>query len=205
VLGTRHSGSQAEDSASLREIHSFRRRRAQQTRHVSEIETGELRRRIASGDARLTVEALMPDDVQLLGWSGGPTHLDNIARQLERVPAGETDYLVVRADDTMVCKGGIDFTKEPGAGIIWQVATHPSLEGLGLATTLIRELEDRAAGRNLPTVGLAVELDNDRARRLYEHLGYRPVGESEESWISDRPDGSSYLYRTTVTLMSKQL
>jgi ribosomal protein S18 acetylase RimI-like enzyme len=172
---------------------------------VNGIETGELRRRIASGDVRLTVEPLMPDEVQLLRWSGGPTHLDNVARQLQRVRAGETDYLVVRADDTMVCKGAIDFTEKPGAGVIWQVATHPSLEGLGLATTLIHELENRAARRNLSSVGLAVELDNDRARRLYEHLGYHPVGESEESWISAHPDGSTFLYRTTVTLMSKQL
>ena len=169
------------------------------------VEADELRRRIASGDARITVDPLMPDEVRFLGWSGGPTHLANVSRQLERVPAGETDYLVVRADDTMVCKGAIDFAKEPGVGIIWQVATHPSLEGLGLAMTLVHELENRAARRHLSSVGLAVELDNPRARRLYEHLGYQPVGESEESWMSDRPDGSTFLYRTTVTLMSKQL
>lgn len=172
---------------------------------MDETDVKVLRARIAGGEADLEVIELTADDLPRIAWSGGRTHLQSISRELARVPSGEVDYLVVAVDGMPVCKGGIDFIKEPGSGIIWQVATHPSLEGLGLATMLIRALEDRAARRELRTVGLAVELDNHRARRLYEHLGYRPVGEGEESWISSRPDGSTFLYRTTVTLMSKPL
>lgn len=181
-----------------------RRQRVDQTRRVDDASVERLREQIGRGVAQLSVRPLLPEEVHLLGWSGGPTHLENIARQLER-PAGETAYLVVRADAIPVCKGAIDFTRDPSLGTIWQVATHPALEGLGLATLLIGALEDRAARYGLDTVGLAVELDNHRARRLYEHLGYRPIGEREDSWISDRPDGSTLLYQTTVTLMTKQL
>jgi hypothetical protein len=48
-----------------------------------------------------------------------------------------------------------------------------------------------------------VELDNARARRLYEHLGYRVIGESETSWEAEAADGSRFLYTTTVTEMLK--
>jgi ribosomal protein S18 acetylase RimI-like enzyme len=102
-----------------------------------------------------------------------------------------------------VAKGGIDFAKEAGAGTIWQLATHPRLEGLGLATTLIRELEVRAAQRGVTNLRLGVEPENERALRLYQHLGYRAIGESEASWEADRSDGSRFLYTTRILEMSK--
>lgn len=86
---------------------------------------------------------------------------------------------------------------------MWQLATHPRLEGLGLATRLIHELEWRAVERGVRRLRLGVELDNKRARQLYEHLGYREIGQSEASWQAEAPDGSRYLYTTTVTEMEK--
>ncbi len=52
---------------------------------------------------------------------------------------GHVVNLTLRADGQPVPKGGIDFAKEPGAGTIWQVATHGKLEGLGLATRNVRD------------------------------------------------------------------
>ncbi len=45
--------------------------------------------------------------------------------------------MAVLGDGHPVSKGGIDFAKETDAGAIWQLATHPRLQGLGLATALI--------------------------------------------------------------------
>ena len=50
---------------------------------------------------------------------------------------------------------------------------------------------------------LGVELDNVRARRLYEHTGYCEIGASEAAWDAEAADGSRYLYRTTLTEMEK--
>ncbi|HUF33939.1 MAG TPA: GNAT family N-acetyltransferase [Acidimicrobiales bacterium] len=163
----------------------------------------EIRRCIASGTARLEVRALSPDHLVAITWSGNPTHIENVARQLERVPSGEVQYLAVFVDGEPVSKGGVDFAKEPGAGTIWQLATHPRLEGLGLATTLIGELELRAAQRGITNLRLGVEPDNERALRLYEHLGYRRIGESEASWEAERSDGSRFLHTTRIAEMSK--
>ena len=143
-------------------------------------------------------------DLEGIAWSGSRVHLENVARQLRRVESGEVEYLAVRVSDgRLVAKGGIDFAKEPGAGTIWQVATHPGLEGLGLATRLISELEANARRRGVPRTRLAVEVGNNRARRLYEHLGYEPIGESHASWEAEAPDGSRFLYAAKLTEMIK--
>jgi ribosomal protein S18 acetylase RimI-like enzyme len=141
-----------------------------------------LRTSVLNGTVNLDVTPLTGDQIEQVSWSGSRAHLENMVQQLRRVGSGEVEYLAVRAAEGFpVATGGIDFAKEPGAGTIWQVATHPRLEGLGLATRLMEELEARARRRGVRKVRLGVEIGNDRARRLYEHLGYEPIGESEAS------------------------
>jgi ribosomal protein S18 acetylase RimI-like enzyme len=152
----------------------------------------------------LDVGPLTVDQIEQISWSGSRAHLENVLQQLRRVASGEVEYLAVRASGAVpVAKGGIDFAKEPGAGTIWQVATHPQLEGLGLATRLMGELEARARRRGVGKLRLGVEIGNDRARQLYEHLGYEPIGESEASWEAEAKDGSRFLYTTSLTEMMK--
>jgi ribosomal protein S18 acetylase RimI-like enzyme len=170
---------------------------------VERIDYDALRGAIESGSARIEVMQLVPTDIELIAWSGSTAHVENVAQQLQRVDTGEVEYLVVQADGHPVCKGGIDFAKEPGAGTVWQIATHPQVEGVGLATLLIRELEARAIQRGVRRLRLGVELDNARGRRLYEHLGYAPIGESEASWEAQAEDGSRFVYTTKLTEMLK--
>jgi ribosomal protein S18 acetylase RimI-like enzyme len=158
-----------------------------------------------AGSARLEVTPLHRAHLGDIEWSGSATHLENVAVQLQRVESGDVEYLALRADGHAVCKGGIDFAKEPDAGTIWQLATHPHLEGIGLATRLIVELESRAFQRGIRRLRLAVEPDNARAHRLYEHLDYHAIGQSEASWEAEASDGSRFLYTTTLTEMSKNL
>ena len=169
------------------------------------LDVGRLRQRLTEGLAVADVRPLTSDDLPAISWSGSPTHLRNVAVQLERIPAGEVEYLAVFVDERPVAKGGVDFAKEPGAGTIWQLATHEALQGLGLATRLVRALEDRIVARGEATARLAVEPDNGRALRLYEHLGYRTIGTSEASWEAERPDGSRFLYSTTLVEMAKRI
>ena len=123
--------------------------------------------------------------------------------QLARVPSGEVDYVAVFVDGHPASKGGVDYAIEADAGTIWQIATHPLLEGLGLATRLIGALEALAAERGVTKIRLGIEPDNRRARELYEHLGYRVIGESEASWEAERSDGSRFMYTTKIIEMLK--
>jgi ribosomal protein S18 acetylase RimI-like enzyme len=170
---------------------------------MASIDYGALRRAITSGAAVFEVTALGPADIEDIAWSGDASHLENVAEQLQRADSGEVEYLAVRADGCAVSKGGIDFAREPDAGTIWQLATHAQLEGIGLATRLTRELEARALKRGVNRLRLAVETDNARAQRLYEHLGYRAIGESEASWEAAAADGSRFRYTTKVIEMVK--
>jgi ribosomal protein S18 acetylase RimI-like enzyme len=160
--------------------------------------------RLEQVGAARTVGDLRRDELAVLGWSGSASHLENVAGQLERRRTGAVDYLVVRdLDGAPVCKGGIDYEEFSGAGTINQLATHPDLEGRGHATFLIAAAERRIAARGLRRARLGVEPGNERAVRLYEHLGYERVGERDTGWEYTRDDGVRDFYRTTVVDLEK--
>jgi ribosomal protein S18 acetylase RimI-like enzyme len=169
------------------------------------VDVDALRRVVeAEGLGVLAVDDLRLDDLDHLGWSGERAHLRSIARQLER--EGEVDYLAVRAPDgAPVGKAAIDYAAAPGRGIIWQVAVHDGLHGLGIGSLLLREAEARALARGCRLAGLSVEVDNPRARALYERLGYRGVGTRQTGWEVDGPGGAVDWYTTEVLDMEKPL
>src|SRR3954466_13786196 len=145
-------------------------------------------------------------DLDGIGWSGSAAHLRNVAGQLDRRDAGAVEYLVVRDEHgSPIAKGGIDYEEHPGAGAIFQLATRVDLEGGGLATMLIDAAEQRIERRGLTAARLSVEPDNARAVRLYEHLGYRPIGERVIGWEHELENGELGWYETVVVDMEKPL
>jgi ribosomal protein S18 acetylase RimI-like enzyme len=64
----------------------------------------------------------------------------------------------------------------PFAGYIQTVCVDAPRRSHGLGTALISVAEKRVA-RDSPNVFLCVSTTNDRARRLYEELGYVRIGE----------------------------
>jgi GNAT superfamily N-acetyltransferase len=53
------------------------------------------------------------------------------------------------------------------------LAVFPAYRGRGIATTLLKWAEQEAQRKGLNRVSLFVEIDNDRAKRLYEKFGFR--------------------------------
>jgi ribosomal protein S18 acetylase RimI-like enzyme len=158
------------------------------------------------GIARLVVDDLTSDDLDLIGWSGSPLHVRHVAAELQRAADGEAEYLAVRAPDgAPVAKGAIDYTLEPGVGVIHQLATHPDVRGLGIGARVIEAAEVRIRARGLTIALLSVEPDNPRAQALYERLGYVASGERTATWERQRDDGSTYLHATVLTDLSKSL
>lgn len=159
-----------------------------------------------AGVEALVVDDLTKDDLPLLAWSGGPTHVDSMATALERVESGEVDYLAVRAPNGLpVAKGGIDYKVHEGAGMLWQLATYGGLQSLGVGGRLIAEAEKRIKQRGLRFAMMGVEDDNQRARALYEKLGYKACGHEQESWEEADADGKRYIHYAEVTLLKKDL
>lgn len=165
------------------------------------------REAIAShGVDALEVNDLTRADLIRIPWSGGPLHPASVGKALDRVDAGEVDYLAVRSPEGWpVAIGGIDYQAHPGAGTLWQLSTHGELQGLGIGTKLIKVAEGRVKTRGVATAMLGVEDDNHRARALYERLGYEVCGHEQESWDVADKQGNVTTHHAEVTLMRKQL
>lgn len=85
----------------------------------------------------LTIRDLTTEDLPSCAWSGPATHLASIAKALERARLGEVDYLAACPPSGLpVALGGIDYTKNAGAGTLWQLAVHGAVQSCG---TLMRK------------------------------------------------------------------
>src|SRR6266542_223793 len=83
--------------------------------------------------------------------------------------------------------------------------THEDLPACGLGTILVRAAEQRILARGLDRAELGVEVNNPRARSLYERLGYVAYSRRPEAWDEELPDGSLTRYETVCTLTRKRL
>jgi GNAT superfamily N-acetyltransferase len=154
----------------------------------------------------LTIRDLTRQDLPSCAWSGSGRHLASIAQALDRAECGEVEYLGVCPPSGLpVAPGGIDYTLNPGAGTLWQLAVHGALQSCGIGTLLIGAAEQRIRTRGLHRAELAVEECNPRARALYERLVYVAYGSKPESWGVDAENGSVTRYATVCTLMRKEL
>jgi ribosomal protein S18 acetylase RimI-like enzyme len=116
------------------------------------------------------------------------------------------DYLAVCPPSSLpIALGGIDYTKTPGAGTLWQLAVHGALQSCGIGTILIQAAEQRIRARGQHRAEPGVEEHNPRARALYERLGYTAYGREPESWDKEAPDGTITRYDTVLTLTRKEL
>ena len=151
----------------------------------------------------VVVDDLTAADLPAIAWSGGPGHLESVARYLARAASGEVEYLAVRTPDgRIVAKGGIDYAEHPGYGTLLQLAANPT--GHGYGTLLIQAMEARIRARGVDAM-LGVESNNPGALRLYMRLGYTECGTEDASWETTDADGRRSMYRTTLTLLRKQL
>ena len=68
----------------------------------------------------------------------------------------------------------VDYFTGQADGHIGMVAVVDSAEGRGVGAALMRAAEDWARRHGYPRLHLNVFAGNDRARRMYERLGYQP-------------------------------
>ncbi|MGW7682460.1 GNAT family N-acetyltransferase [Kribbella sp. NPDC054772] len=154
----------------------------------------------------LTVRDLAHADLAACGFAGSKLHLTQVAKELDRARSGDVDYLAVcTKTDVPVAIGGVDYLPHPGAGSLWQLSVHPALQSCGIGTVLIGAAEKRILARGLDRAEIGVELNNPRARALYERLGYVAYDEVLEAWDQQNPDGSITRYETMCAQMRKVL
>ena len=89
--------------------------------------------------------------------------------------------------------GWLQVGESPDSIYLGQLHLAPSLQNRGIGTAIVRELTDKAR-----QAGKALTLDvmkNNRARLLYERVGFRVIGESEYKlkmrWQENAPGSES--------------
>lgn len=153
----------------------------------------------------ITVRDLTMADLPSITWSGTSTHLQYVTEAIERASRDEVAYLAIIIDDQIRGIGGVDFTTNVGVGTLYQLTVHPEHQSQGIGTALIRALEKRILERGLKVAELTVEQENDRARRLYEWLGYDIIGTKTESWNEEAENGEISIFTCECFHMKKTL
>ena len=110
-----------------------------------------------------------------------------LAGALEQTPDAwrsrlDTDdpILLVRDGGTAVAMGaGWRAPDTPGSMMIWGMWTAPEARGRGHAEALVEHLLAWARETDITDVALHVTEGNDRARRIYERLGFVATGQWE--------------------------
>lgn len=113
-----------------------------------------------------TLKAVAPDGSPagfIVGYDGARLH------DLRLAFFEETERLLGRD-----LRGHMPDETDTGEFYIDSLAVFPEFRGRGVASALIRAIARRASGKPL---GLLCDKANSRARRLYDRLGFRYVGD----------------------------
>lgn len=95
-------------------------------------------------------------------------------RRLLRRPSAGT--LVAVADGRIVGYAMLLFRHGSRVARLYSLARAPQAAGQGIGEALLGAAEREAAGRGAVEMRLEVRADNDRAKALYERLGYAAFG-----------------------------
>ncbi|HEY9512395.1 MAG TPA: N-acetyltransferase [Rhodanobacter sp.] len=94
-------------------------------------------------------------------------HLDSDSAQILVASASHNHFLGAAV---------LFFRKHSKLARVYSLATQPQARGHGVGTALLDAAEHAARRRGCRALRLEVQVDNARAIRLYEHIGYVRIG-----------------------------
>jgi GNAT superfamily N-acetyltransferase len=138
------------------------------------------------------------------------------AERFRAQESGTAEYLVAWADSEPVAYALVRWEGPADEWMRERGVRGPYVEGLsvrsdlwshGIGTAIMLEAEQRTAARGYAHIGLAVGRDNERARRLYERLGYREsgLGDFDVSWTFIDSAGNEGIEGEMCTYLVKSL
>lgn len=142
----------------------------------------------------VTIRACREEDLPGLEWFGMFTPHREIIREAYRMQErGENLMLVAEANGFPVAQAWINLVARAslGAGLLWAVRVFPALRGMGIGSRLLSAAEEALRRRGVAHADIGVEKENEGARRLYERVGYRVLGEEYEEYEYTPPEGES--------------
>ena len=140
-------------------------------------------------------------------------------RRLADQRAGRVTYLVAWADGralghVLVRWGGATnpelrwrLDEQDGHPYVEALLVHPSFRSRSVGSQILDAAEALVQRRGLDRIGLAVAVENGRARALYERLGYRDlgIGEFGNAWSYVDEDGNEVAESEICAYLVKDL
>jgi ribosomal protein S18 acetylase RimI-like enzyme len=128
------------------------------------------------------------DEIASVGWSAVQADAFlrmqfDLQRRHYRHHFAGTSFQIVELDDRRIGRLYVDYT--PRDVRVLDIALMPDARGKGIGRRLLEHVIAQASLRGAP-VTLHVALQN-RARRLYERLGFRIVAEDAMNLFMERP------------------
>lgn len=103
---------------------------------------------------------------------------------MDRQGRDEIYVAVAEVDGLPVARVGLSFTNAAeDVAVLWAAHVEPEWQSQGIGTALMAHLEQVARDRGFSIIELLVAKDNDRARALYDRLGYELCGEAVNRWV----------------------
>ncbi len=100
---------------------------------------------------------------------------DDVQREFHRRSVDAARFEIVLLDSERVGAFAAEL-RDDGVFYVGRIEVAPDLQNRGIGTSLMRQLIDRARALDAPAVELHV-LELNRARALYERLGFQVVAE----------------------------
>ena len=165
------------------------------------------------------VRPLAAEELAQIQQALPPEHPEAHVRRLGDQRAGRVTYLVAWADGRAVGHALVRWGGTTNPELRWlldarepdpyveALLVHPSLRSRSVGSQILTAAEALARQRGLRRIGLAVAVENARARALYERLGYRDVGLGEfaSAWSYVDEAGNEVAESETCTYLVKEL
>ena len=159
-------------------------------------------------ELELKIRPCARQDLPQLEWFGLYTeHRQLIEDAFRRQLAREVMMLVADLDGFPVGEAWLDLSARAAdsVGVIWALRVFPVLRNHGIGTRLMIAAERILFERGFRWVELTVDQHEPRAGRLYERLGYRPMGSTEGLLSYTTPEKKSVALNLQLWILRKRL
>lgn len=150
----------------------------------------------------VSIKAVTREDLPQLSWTGDSLHLRHIEECLEK---RASEFYALWEEDEPVAFGGLNIINLPDFTYLWMLATRSDQQGKGFMRQLIGFMEKKSLELGARATRLAVEVDNSRAIRLYEFLGYSYKHDEIQSWFELGEDEKPQIYVARCFAYEKEL
>lgn len=168
---------------------------------------------------QVDVRPLAAEDLAQIQQALPPEHPEAHVRRLGDQRAGRVTYLVAWMDNRAVGHALLRWGGTTNPELRWlldarerhpyveALLVHPALRSRSIGSQILAAAEAMVRERGLRRIGLAVAVENTRARALYERLGYRDVGIGEfgNAWSYVDEAGDEVAESETCTYLVKDL